>query len=711
MAPTLLLAAVTVFEGARAIVGDGTVVEDAVLIVEDGRIRSLGPRDAASLPPGAERVSLAGKTIMPLLIDIHGHIGYLRDGAFAAENYGAPNMVEQLRILEYFGVGAFQSLGTDIGPDAWKVRDDQRAGKLGGARLFVAGRGFVAPGGGPTISPLDHVPYEVDRPEIARLLVRDLAVQRADMIKVWVDDRNGTRPKLPPEIYRAVIDEAHKLGMRVMAHVYYLEDAKELLRAGVDGFAHMVRDVELDEEFLRLAKERGVFQAGALAIQAKPITSGWLDDPAFREATPPAVIERLRRGDTGLPGRAAPEQTERFVSLMRKNVSKLKGAGVPIALGGDTGIPTRFVGYNEHLELQALVEVGLTPLEAITAGTSVGAAILRLDDLGSLTTGKSGDFLVLNANPLENIQNTTRIAAVYRKGREVDRKALLGPAPSAVDSNRLNRLVPRLQAGKPIFGGSIPPNSPTALNLARSSGWDFVWFEMEHSGFAPAELEAAVSSLLDRRQIQEDGPGPAVVPLVRIPSNGREMNEWTIKHVLDQGVFGILFPHINTVEEARHAVSFSRYAQAAGAPDREPAGHRGVAPANAMRFWGIRGFKEYHRRADVWPLDPDGELLVWILIEEEEGARNLRDILREVPVSGVIAAEVDLSTSLGFPGGRFSPEVAKVMADIVATCKEFGVPVGALATAENVEQRIKDGYQILLTGDPVAIERGRRVNP
>ncbi len=167
-----------------------------------------------------------------------------------------------------------------------------------------------------------------------------------------------------------------------MAHVYYLADAKELLRAGVDGFAHMVRDVELDEEFLRLAKERNVFQAAALAIQAKPVESGWLQDPAFRRAASPDAIARLERGDTGLPGAPTPEQTEAFKALMRKNVSKLKGAGIRIALGGDTGIPTRFVGYNEHLELQALVDAGLSPLEAITAGTKVGAEILKLDDLG-----------------------------------------------------------------------------------------------------------------------------------------------------------------------------------------------------------------------------------------------------------------------------------------------------------------------------------------
>jgi imidazolonepropionase-like amidohydrolase len=205
-----------------------------------------------------------------------------------------------------------------------------------------------------------------------------------------------------------------------MAHVYYLEDAKELLRAGVDGFAHMVRDQEIDDEFIRLAKERNVFQAAALAIQAKPVASGWLQDPAFRRATSPEVIARLERGETGLPGAPTAEQTARFRSLMRTNVSKLHKAGVRIALGGDTGIPTRFVGYNEHLELQALVDAGLAPLEAIAAGTQVGAEILGIHDLGTLSRGKSADFLVLNANPVEDIANTTRIAAVYRKGIRID---------------------------------------------------------------------------------------------------------------------------------------------------------------------------------------------------------------------------------------------------------------------------------------------------
>ena len=274
---------------------------------------------------------------------------------------------------------------------------------------------------------------------------------------------------------------------------------------------------------------------------------------------------------------------------------------------------------------------------------------------------------------------------------------------------RLNHLIPKLMNGEVVFGSAVPVGSKSAAKRAVRSGWDFAWFEMEHSGFSLVGLEDSMQYLLDRRQILQAGTlAPAVVPLVRIPSNGSEFNQWIIKQALDQGVYGILFPHINTVEQARHAVQFSRYAQEIGAADISPPGHRGVAPGNAMRWWGITDFKEYHRRADVWPLDPSGELMVWILIEEEEGVRNLSEILRSVPVSAVIAAEVDLSTSMGVPGGRFSPAVEEVMDRIVTICQEHQVPVGALTTRENVERRVERGYQILITGDAVAIDLGRR---
>lgn len=271
---------------------------------------------------------------------------------------------------------------------------------------------------------------------------------------------------------------------------------------------------------------------------------------------------------------------------------------------------------------------------------------------------------------------------------------------------RLNKLIPTLQEGKAIFGNFVLAGAVGPAKQASGSGWDFVIFEMKYSG---PELEQSLQFLLDRRQILAQGSlAPPIVPMARIPANGQEMNAWTIKHSLDQGVYGIVFPHISTVEAARHAIVYSRYAQAAGAPDMEPAGHRGVAPTNAQRWWGIPDFTEYHRRADIWPLDPDGELMAWIVIEDEEGIKNLPEILRQVKVSAVIGSEVDLSTNMGLPGGRLSPEVEANLQKILEIGKQFRLPVGALATRDNVERRVREGYQIMITGDPVAIDLGRK---
>ncbi|MBI2835135.1 MAG: amidohydrolase family protein, partial [Acidobacteria bacterium] len=262
-------AAVTVFEGARLIRGDGSApLEDAAFVVEAGILKAVGPRGQVSAPARATRVSLSGKTVIPVLVDLHAHVGFSRDGVFAPEHYTHDNIVDQLKRLEYYGVGAILSLGTDVGVDTFRIRDEQRAGQAGGATLYLAGRGFVAPGGGPPVAPLEHVPYEVERPGLGRIFVRELAAQKVDMVKIWVDDRNGTKPKLAPEVYRAIIDEAHKQGLRVMAHVYYLEDAKALVRAGVDGFAHLVRDRDVDDEFVQLMKEHKVFTCAALGVQA-----------------------------------------------------------------------------------------------------------------------------------------------------------------------------------------------------------------------------------------------------------------------------------------------------------------------------------------------------------------------------------------------------------------------------------------------------------
>ncbi|HSG64285.1 MAG TPA: amidohydrolase family protein, partial [Gammaproteobacteria bacterium] len=258
----------TVFEGATLITGDGaTVIEDGVIVVRDGAIASIGRRDDVERPPGAVSVDLSGKTVMPLIINVHGHVGYLLGAQERTENYSRDNVLDHLRRSIYYGVGAVQSLGTDRSGTEIAIRDEQRAGTLDTselALLFTAGNGLVAPtpgapNGGPDFAA--DVVLEAATPDEARQQIRRLAESRPDIVKIWVDDRDGTKLKLAPDVYRAAIDEAHTQGLRVVAHVYYLDDAKDLVRAGIDGFAHLVRaEPGMDEEVVAMIRDADVFQ-------------------------------------------------------------------------------------------------------------------------------------------------------------------------------------------------------------------------------------------------------------------------------------------------------------------------------------------------------------------------------------------------------------------------------------------------------------------
>lgn len=277
-------------------------------------------------------------------------------------------------------------------------------------------------------------------------------------------------------------------------------------------------------------------------------------------------------------------------------------------------------------------------------------------------------------------------------------------------SYRVNKIIELFEQGKPAFGGFVGNGNIAAAQQAANSNWDFAFVEMEHTGFGFFELRRTLQYLLNRRRILEQHNLQAVpTPLVRIPANGREFSEWLVKQTLDYGAYGVVFPHINTVEEARRAVHAARYPQKKGVPDYEPEGHRGTSAGVAQAYWGIPSFEDYHAVADTWPLDPNGEILVVILIEEEEGLRNVRAILREVKGVGcVVAAEVDLSTSMGLPGRPNAPEVQQAVVTIEAAAKEFQVPLGSLANRNNIADRVQRGFRLLITGDPVAIDIGRR---
>ncbi len=280
-------------------------------------------------------------------------------------------------------------------------------------------------------------------------------------------------------------------------------------------------------------------------------------------------------------------------------------------------------------------------------------------------------------------------------------------------AQRLNRVIGLIEQGGVAFGPFAQAGSiPDAVWIA-STSYDAVVYEMEHAAFDLTALRVSLQFMLDRRQILESGAlAPAVAPFVRIPNNGRERVEWIVKQVLDLGVYGIVFPMINTADDALHALSACRYVQAKDAPDQQPIGRRGHAPGNAMRYWGLSQ-PDYYDRADVWPLDPQGEILPLLQCETIEAVTNLPDILRVVPKPGLILiSESDLSVSMGYRGQR-TAEVEAAVQRAAETCRAAGVPYGSpQANAANMEKRIADGFQFLMPApgrDLSALEVGRRL--
>lgn len=262
---------------------------------------------------------------------------------------------------------------------------------------------------------------------------------------------------------------------------------------------------------------------------------------------------------------------------------------------------------------------------------------------------------------------------------------------------RLNGVIKGLEQGRNVFV-SFAPADVGYTQLAATEPYDGIVFEMEHQPYDMKTLRDCLQYLLNRRQIVEsESLAPAVTPLVRIPPNGSEMNQWVAKQVLDIGVYGIVWPHVSTIDEARNAVSACRYARPPGAPRFEPRGQRGDAPAAAARYWGLTQ-QEYYDRADVWPLDPKGEILVAIMCEDVDGMKNLPKILKEVPgIGAVVIGEGDLSQNLGFPRQYSHPTVAGAIAEILDICKQHNVACGHPHVDEkNVKEVVEQGFRWLM---------------
>lgn len=405
------------FEGAKLIVGDGSVIEDSAFLIAAGRIAAVGRRGEIQAPEDATRVDLSGKTVIPAIIDGHAHLGYadVTGMTMAEENYTHANLIDHLQRYAYYGIAAVRNLGTDPGDMPFELRAETIPGA---ARFRLAGRGIAKPNAGPNAPYYRPSAYGVTTEAEARAAVRELAAREVDTVKIWVDDRNGRVDKLGPELYGPVIDEAHALGLSVVAHVYYLADAKELIRAGIDGFAHGVRDQDIDDELIDLLAARPEVYV-IPNLPPRGLTTAqefeWL-----AESVPAAEVERMR---SALAARSAEARRNAadFYAVQARNVERMHREGVRIAFGSDAGTS---IGWTVHEELADLVTAGLKPADVITAATSTTAAVVGLEDLGSIAAQKSADFIVLAADPLVDITNTRRIEAVYLRGEKVDREGL-----------------------------------------------------------------------------------------------------------------------------------------------------------------------------------------------------------------------------------------------------------------------------------------------
>jgi imidazolonepropionase-like amidohydrolase len=383
------------FTGATLIDGTGRApIPNATIVVRDGRIVAAGPTDNVTIPSDAEAIALDGKIVIPGLINAHGHV----------------NAPSDLRTYAAYGITTVFSLGGEP-PSVFAARDEQATPALDRARVFLAG---------PVLAP--RTPAE------ARTQVAAAIAQKVDIIKIRVDDNLGTTQKMSPDVYAAVIDEAHRRGMRVASHLFYLADAKSLLAAGTDFVAHSIRDADVDAEVIAALKSRGVCVSPTLMREVSTFvyesTPAFFSDPFFLAHANAEWVAVLKEPARQQAMRASPAAQRYKVALevASRNLKRLADAGVPIAMGTDTGPTGRFQGYFELMELELMVKAGLTPRQALESATRGAARCMRLDrDVGTLERGKWADFVVLDADPLANISNLRKISSVWIAGNKVAR--------------------------------------------------------------------------------------------------------------------------------------------------------------------------------------------------------------------------------------------------------------------------------------------------
>jgi imidazolonepropionase-like amidohydrolase len=425
---TSLVAQVKVLKNFTLIDGTGHApLRNAAMILDNGRIAWVGPAAQLKPPPSAPVTDLQGKYIMPGIINLHVHLGATL-GLDQNEKFFTPENVEKdLKTYASYGVTTVLSMGTDK-DSIFKIRDEQRARRPTETRIYTAGQGFVFKGG---YGGLEGVNQGVATVADVEPAVAAQAAKHVDFIKLWMDDHLGTKKKMPYDIAQAIIESAHRHHLRVIAHIFYLQDAKQLVDYGVDGLAHSVRDKPADAAFLAGMKRHGTWQeAATLSREASMFVYGhtppYANDPFFTRSISPSVLAQLKGPAYQQKMRSDPDFSmyPGFLRTAERNLKTLADAGVPYAFGTDSGPPGRFPGYFAHWEMELMVQAGLTPMQVITAATGSAARFLHAEDLGTLEKNKWADLIVLDKDPLDDIKNTRTISAVYIAGKRV-----AGPAP------------------------------------------------------------------------------------------------------------------------------------------------------------------------------------------------------------------------------------------------------------------------------------------
>lgn len=398
----------TAFVGGRVIDGTGKVIESGTVVVTGPRITAVGPA-STPVPAGATRVDLKGKTILPGLINAHGHVPATTGLRNDASSYTRDNLLRQLRTYAMYGVTTVFSLGDDQAA-AFTLRDENAAAS-DRARIYVAGAVI----GGNTA-------------DEARANTAAVAAMKPDFLKIRVDDNLGSSRKMPEAAWRAVIAESDARKLPLAVHVYYLADAKATLDAGADLIAHSVRDVPVDDQFINALRSRNVCYSPTLTREISTFiydsTPPWVDDPFFLKGAEKGVAEQLKDPKRqeqirNSPGWKSGQQYKASLEVAKKNLKTLADRGVRIAMGTDSGPPARFQGFFEHIELDMMVESGMTPMQVLVAATGDAARCMgKAGEIGTLAAGAAADLLVLSANPLDNIRNMRSIDAVWVNGRK-----------------------------------------------------------------------------------------------------------------------------------------------------------------------------------------------------------------------------------------------------------------------------------------------------